>query len=79
MIIIKNYIFFNTVCYTFILHYFVILGAVRHCKSTTDSTEAEVINFIKAWLVRCTDRIRNANKNSVAENEETVNETDEQV
>ncbi|XP_025997318.1 uncharacterized protein LOC105203132 [Solenopsis invicta] len=60
----------------------VILGAVRYCKSS--STEAEVISFIKAWLVRCKDRIRNATKNvnniAIEENnEETVNETDAQV
>ncbi|XP_039310328.1 uncharacterized protein LOC105198959 isoform X2 [Solenopsis invicta] len=60
----------------------VILGAVRFCKSS--STEAEVISFIKAWLVRCKDRIRNATKNvnniAIEENnEETVNETDAQV
>jgi len=50
-------------CYTFIIHYFVIQGAVRHCKSTNDSTEAEVISFIKSWLVRCKDRIHNITKN----------------
>lgn len=71
-------------CYTFILHYFVILGAVRYCKSTADSTEAEVISFIKAWLVRCKDRIRNVTKdmNNIAiegNDEVTMNETDVQV
>jgi len=65
-------------CYTFILHYFVIQGAVRHCKSTNDSTEAEVISFIKSWLVRCKDRIHNVTKNvnNIEENnEEIMNET----
>lgn len=68
------------VCYILILNYFVILGAVRYCKSTADSTEAEVISFIKAWLVRCKDRIRNVTKDvnnkGIEENDEqTINET----
>lgn len=66
------------------LHYFVILGAVRYCKNTADSTEAEVISFIKSWLVRCKDRIRNATKdvNNIAiegNDEVASNETDVQV
>ncbi|KYN11274.1 hypothetical protein ALC57_16580 [Trachymyrmex cornetzi] len=65
----------------------VILGAVRYCKNTADSTEAEVISFIKSWLVRCKVRIHNATKdtNNIIEimndntEDEATNKTGEQV
>lgn len=53
-----------------------MLGAVRYCKNTADSTEAEVISFINSWLVRCKDRIRNATKgdtdNTVEKNDDIL-------
>lgn len=34
----------------------VIMAAVRRNKQTCNATDSEIIQIIKKWLVRCTDR-----------------------
>ncbi|XP_071573478.1 uncharacterized protein [Temnothorax nylanderi] len=41
----------------------IILSAVRLNKNAQESTDSEIICFIKAWLVRSKDRYNNNNKN----------------
>ncbi|XP_029175122.1 uncharacterized protein LOC114943638 [Nylanderia fulva] len=50
-----------------------IFSAVRLNKNTNDCTNAEIISFIKAWLVRSKDRFNNNNKNKPATTQD-VNE-----
>jgi len=43
-----------------VLYFYFVIHAVRHCKSTTYSTEAKVISFIKSCLVRSSAKIESA-------------------
>lgn len=53
--------------------YFYFIAAVRLNKNAQNCTDVEIINIIKAWLVRSKDRFNNNNN----KNKEIVNEDTE--
>lgn len=46
---------------------FLFVETVRLVKVAEGATESEIINIIKAWLVRCKDRMNNNAENHKAE------------